>query len=111
MLLPLAVGPHKRLHKQANFSGYLLTRARFCAALCGRPGDTMNADKSTAIMLYNLVEALEAAGARLQHVYFTQVCCALLPAPHMAFPSNSSLPAQLSELLLGNVCDLCDGWR
>lgn len=37
----------------------------------------MNADKSTAIMLYNLVEALEAAGARLQHVYFTQVCCAL----------------------------------
>ena len=50
----------------------------------------MNADKSTASMLYNLVEALEAAGARLQHVYFTQVRCALLPAPHVAMPSNIS---------------------
>ena len=51
-----------------------------CGNSGGRPGDTMNADKSTAIMLYNLVEALEAAGAHLQHVYFTQVCCALLSA-------------------------------
>ena len=57
----------------------------------------MNADKSTAIMLYNLVEALEAAGARLQHVYFTQVRCALLPAPHLVLPSCSSPTSQCAQ--------------
>ncbi|CAK0782934.1 hypothetical protein CVIRNUC_006129 [Coccomyxa viridis] len=35
-------------------------------------GDTSNLDMSTAVWMQNVVEALEAAGAPLKHVYFTQ---------------------------------------
>ena len=38
-----------------------------CAA-----GDTTNLDRCTAVWMENVVEALEAAGCHLKHVYFTQ---------------------------------------
>ena len=39
---------------------------------CAFAGDTTNRDPSVAVMLQNTVEALEGAGARLQHVYFAE---------------------------------------
>ena len=34
-------------------------------------GDVTNRDLTTAIMLFKLIDALEASGSKLQHVYFT----------------------------------------
>ena len=69
----------------------------------------MNADKSTAVMLYNLVEALEAAGARLQHVYFTQVCCALLL--QLNGPKyDAMVQAECFNFCWIVVCDFIDRW-
>ena len=39
---------------------------------CDLAGDTSNLDMSTAVWMQNVVEALEATGAPLKHVYFTQ---------------------------------------
>ena len=100
-------------------------RAFFEGQLWCASGDTSNLDRSTAVWMENIVEALEAAGSPLKHVYFTQGCAhptvqSVLTTNAPAQTVSAQLPCSVTHrskgglaLGQGRVCCMQDKvlWR